>query len=122
VKLLLDTHAFVWWTEEALPAEVTDAFYGAAEIFVSVASVWEIGIKRSIGKMRFDAPIVRSVADEGFDLLAITGDHAEEAGALPRLHGDPFDRLLIAQARVEGLTIVSRDRAFDLYDVAVQRC
>lgn len=89
---------------------------------VSAATVWEISIKAALGKIRVDGPIMKHVENSGFEPLAISYRHAEQAGCLPLHHHDPFDRMLVAQARAEGLTLVSRDPAFDLYDVKVLRC
>jgi PIN domain nuclease of toxin-antitoxin system len=121
VKLLLDTHVFVWMTFD--PGRVRDSIrtaLAAAEntVFVSAASVWEIAIKRGLGRLsfpleQFDAILARI----GFDPLPITPAHGIEAGGLPRHHADPFDRMLVAQARAEGLTLVSEDAAIAGYDV-----
>ena len=87
------------------------------DIFVSVASVWEIAIKRATGKLTFAAPIVGTVEAIGFELLPITASHAEHAGGLPLHHRDPFDRLLIAQAMLEGLVLATADPAMRPYGV-----
>ncbi len=93
-----------------------------ALVIVSAASVWEIGIKRALGKIRFDGSFALAVRQNGFESLSINAEHAERAGELPRHHRDPFDRMLIAQAQVEKLTIVTRDKQFAAYDVAVLPC
>lgn len=85
----------------------------------SAATIWEIEIKRALGKLSAPDDVLSQVAAGGFDLLSITGEHAVAAGRLPRHHDDPFDRLLIAQAIAEGLTTVSRDRRFAHYGVRV---
>jgi PIN domain nuclease of toxin-antitoxin system len=121
VRLLLDTQIFLWWDRQLrrVPAEVRSAIEdGANEVFFSVASVWEIAIKRATGKLEFAAPIVEAVGRLGFELLPITATHAEHAGGLPRHHGDPFDRLIVAQAYLEGLVLATRDRAMGAYGVA----
>lgn len=87
------------------------------EVFVSVASVWEIAIKRAAGKLQFAAPIAETVDRLGFELLPISAAHAEHAGGLPRHHGDPFDRLLVAQAMLEGLVLGTQDAAMRRYGV-----
>jgi PIN domain nuclease of toxin-antitoxin system len=121
VRLLIDTHVLVWCDQRPqaiaphLLATLRDA---ATEVFVSVASVWEIAIKRATGKLRFAASIIKTVDDLGFALLPITGIHAEHAGGLPRYHNDPFDRLLIAQAILERLVLGTEDRAMRPYGVA----
>jgi PIN domain nuclease of toxin-antitoxin system len=87
-------------------------------VFVSAASACEISIKRSLGKLAAPDDLMRQLERHRFQPLAITFTHALAAGALPRLHEDPFDRMLIAQARLEGLTIVTRDPRFKRYAVA----
>ncbi len=111
----------LWWLADdpIEPAAVEVISDRANRVAVSVASVWEIAIKRSLGKLRFDGSVGELVRAEGFELVAITDVHAEQAGALPPHHRDPFDRMIIAQARSGRFTVVSRDPAFSLYDVAV---
>jgi PIN domain nuclease of toxin-antitoxin system len=87
------------------------------EIFVSIASVWEIAITRASGKLEFAAPIAETVAKLDFELLPISAAHAEHAGGLPRHHGDPFDRLLVAQAMLEGLVLGTQEAALGRYGV-----
>ena len=88
-------------------------------MFVSVASAWEAEIKRNLGKLETPDDLAEQLERNRFVPLEITLDHALSAGALPRHHGDPFDRMLIAQAQLESLTIVTRDRRFAPYDVAL---
>jgi PIN domain nuclease of toxin-antitoxin system len=122
VKILIDTHIFLWWDQElhklfpTLRAGIADE---ANQIFVSVASIWEIAIKRAIGKLRFDRPIVAAVLALGFEILPVAGAHAEHAGSLPLHHNDPFDRLIIAQAQLEGMVLGTQDRLMRPYGVAV---
>ena len=123
MKVLLDTHAFVWWmgASEKLPPSVI-ALVGNREnqILISAAVAWELAIKVSLGKIKPAVPISEvpaAVEGQGFAQLEISLDHAVRAGTLPRLHGDPFDRMLIAQALAEDIPIVSNDRAFDKYGV-----
>jgi PIN domain nuclease of toxin-antitoxin system len=125
VRLLLDTHAFLWWVfaDPKLSRRARTAIDDdvANDVVVSAASAWEIATKYRIGKL----PDARAVADdvsgavaaEGFDQLAITVRHAQRAGNLVGHHQDPFDRMLIAQAMLEDLTLVSNERAFDAYGV-----
>ena len=80
------------------------------EIVVSAATIWEIAIKRAIGKLHFDRPIVATVLALGFKILPVAGAHAEHAGSLPRHHDDPFDRLIIAQTQLEGMVLGTQDR------------
>ncbi|MBA3411601.1 MAG: type II toxin-antitoxin system VapC family toxin [Geodermatophilaceae bacterium] len=124
MSLLLDTHAFLWWLNGGpmQPAAMERISDPRVLVAVSAVSVWEIGIKRAIGKLRFDGSLASAVGQGGFDSLAISAEHAERAGDLPRHHRDPFDRMLVAQAQVENLTIVSRDEQFAAYDVSVLPC
>ncbi len=120
MKVLLDTHILLWWLAEdpALPTAARDAIAGAdTTVLVSAATAWEIAIKKAAG--RLDAPddLLDALDVNSFDTLAITAAHALDAGALPAHHTDPFDRMLIAQARAEELTLVSVDRRFADYDV-----
>jgi PIN domain nuclease of toxin-antitoxin system len=124
VQLLLDTHAFLWWLagddtlSAAARAAISDEGNG---IFVSAASAWEITTKHRIGKLPDVAAIVAdldgAVADQGFTGLPISLHHGQVAGALPGPHRDPFDRMLIAQAMLENLVIVSNEQSFDAYGV-----
>ena len=90
-----------------------------AEVLVSVASLWEIAIKNALGKLEAPEDLPRRVVELGFESLPIDVEHAWAVRQLPHHHRDPFDRLLIAQAQVEGLPIVTADPAFDAYDVKV---
>ncbi len=92
----------------------------AVRVAVSAVSVWEAAIKRALGKLDVPPDNLRAELDLArFESLAITWEHAFAAGALPRHHGDPFDRMLVAQAQLEGLTLITTDRALAVYDVAV---
>jgi PIN domain nuclease of toxin-antitoxin system len=124
MPLLLDTHAFLWWLGDSrnLPAAWRRAISEpSAQVFVSAASLWEIAVKRDLGKLRLALPASLTLETLppacGFTDLAIEGKHAAAVAGLPRHHADPFDRILIAQARVEGLTLVTADRVMDRYDV-----
>jgi PIN domain nuclease of toxin-antitoxin system len=125
MRLLLDTHAFIWWDGEPsrLSPRVAALCKDPANTLVfSVASAWEMQIKIQLGKLSLRLPlqdIVREQQADGIDILPITLAHAYELQHLPRHHGDPFDRLLIAQARVEGLTLISHDHVFSSYAVPV---
>lgn len=92
---------------------------GADAVLVSAASVWEIEIKRATGKLRVPKDVPRDVDAAGIDRLDITFEHAVAAGRLPLHHRDPFDRMLVAQARVEGLTLATADQELGQYDVPV---
>jgi PIN domain nuclease of toxin-antitoxin system len=122
VRLLLDTHVFIWWNErpEVISRRLRQAIMNPRnEIVVSAASVWEMALKRAIGKLRFSQPIVTTIASHRFQLLPISGEHAEAAAELPRHHTDPFDRLLVAQADLEGLVLGTHDRKLQPYGVAL---
>jgi PIN domain nuclease of toxin-antitoxin system len=124
VNLLLDTHALLWWLADVELTTPARAAIADPEnlVVVSAASVWEASIKRALGKLDAPGGLADVVVTSGFEPLAITHAHADAAGELPPHHRDPFDRMLVAQARTEGLTIVTRDRAFDDYDVARMAC
>jgi PIN domain nuclease of toxin-antitoxin system len=124
VSLLLDTHALLWWLAgEHLDTTVTERISDPTElVVVSAASIWEASVKEALGKLTVPEPLPVVVAEDGFETLPITLDHAQRAGELPPHHRDPFDRMLIAQAQIEGLTIVTRDHAFEAYDVHVLPC
>jgi PIN domain nuclease of toxin-antitoxin system len=120
VTLLLDTRILLWWLSDdpLLPTAARQAIASPDnEVLVSAATAWEIAIKRAAG--RLDAPddLLEVVEANDFETLPITAAHAIAAGALPLHHSDPFDRMLIAQARADGLTLVSVDKAFALYHV-----
>ncbi len=121
MRLLLDTHAFLWWvTDDArLSREAREAIGRSdAMVHVSVASIWEIAIKEQLRRIDLQgADVITEVNDNGFLPLPITLEHARTAGALPTHHGDPFDRMRVAQTRLEGLTLVSRDSALARYQV-----
>ncbi len=120
MRLLLDTHVALWWLAGAAlaPAAAEAIADPANQVLVSAASVWEVEIKSALGKLRMDADFVATLRAEQVDPLAIAWAHAVEAGRLPAHHRDPFDRMLVAQARVEGLTLVTRDQRLTAYDVA----
>jgi PIN domain nuclease of toxin-antitoxin system len=122
MNLLLDTHVWLWWLSD--PERLGQATRTAIStrenlVAVSAASIWEVAIKRTRGKLDFDGDPVAAVAEGGFEPLGIALGHAAAAGALPPHHRDPFDRMLIAQAQIEGLTVVTRDPVFTAYDVPV---
>jgi PIN domain nuclease of toxin-antitoxin system len=122
VRFLLDTHAFLWWMEgsralgPAARAAIADP---ANEVVFSIASSWELTIKSALGKLRFPADLETTLRDEGFGVLPVTFAHLRELAALPPLHKDPFDRMLIAQSRSDGLAIVTADPAFAPYGPAI---
>ncbi|HVV48798.1 MAG TPA: type II toxin-antitoxin system VapC family toxin [Polyangia bacterium] len=120
MRLLLDTHVLIWSLGDPgqLPAATASAIRsGDNEVLVSIVSPWEIAIKKSVGKLRAPGDLEAQLSEKGFDLLPITLRHTGALEVLPFHHRDPFDRTLIAQARTEGLTVVTHDSAFDSYDV-----
>jgi PIN domain nuclease of toxin-antitoxin system len=116
---------FLWVCGDSrkLSRPVRDAIEDAAtDIFVSAASAWEISIKAALGRLKFPLDQFRAMLiEKEFAELGITIEHALEAGNLPPHHADPFDRMLVAQARTEGLTLVSADDKLSAYDVALLR-
>ena len=122
MRLLVDTHVLIWAVLEdaALPVKFRAALTDpGAEVHVSAVSVWEVAIKRALGKLAVPADLFDQAAAAGCLALPVTWAHARAVEALPPHHADPFDRMLIAQARVEGLTLLTADRAFAAYDVAL---
>jgi len=119
--LVLDTEAFIWWDENdpRLGGNARAAIENASVVYVSAASVWEIAIKASIGKLATRRRATLAVEQAGFDELPITFDHADAVRSLPHHHRDPFDRLIIAAARVEGCAVLTSDGQFARYDVEV---
>jgi PIN domain nuclease of toxin-antitoxin system len=121
VRLLLDTHVLLWALEtpDSLKAEARGAIeHPRNPVLVSTASTWEMGIKIALGKLRVPNDLVAQLREKRFTALPVTVEHGLQVGELPLLHKDPFDRLLVAQAQLEGLTIVTRDPRIAQYDVA----
>lgn len=118
-QLLLDTHAFIWWRENhpRLSADARRRIASASIVFVSVASAWEAAIKVALGKLKLPQSFEAGVIASRFDKLPITFRHAEVVATLPHHHSDPFDRMLVAQALSERLTLVSHDRRLAPYAV-----
>ncbi|MDE2991437.1 MAG: type II toxin-antitoxin system VapC family toxin [Chloroflexota bacterium] len=119
-RLLLDTQVLLWWRTDdpTLNRAVHEAIADPAnDIFVSAVCIWEIAIKRALGRLRAPDHLAATVEAEGLNELPVTFVHAEQAGSLPKLHGDPFDRMLVAQAQVEGLTLVTADTNILRYPV-----
>ncbi|MEQ1898056.1 MAG: type II toxin-antitoxin system VapC family toxin [Vicinamibacterales bacterium] len=121
MKLLLDTHVLLWWIADGrqLKAQARSAIAEADLVWASAVSGWEMAIKSQRGKLQLDDAVDTLIADAGFDELSATLAHAERFRNMPSHHTDPFDRFLIAQAQVEGATIVTHDRQFGRYDVPV---
>lgn len=121
-RYLIDTHIFVWAMEESklLPENIKDKIIDSNnEIFVSVASIWEIVIKRNLKKIKIAFDIETSIGKAGIHVLAIETSHALATEKLPPHHKDPFDRLLVAQAIAEKLTIITQDEKIKKYDVRI---
>lgn len=121
MRLLLDTHVFLWWNEDdpRLKQEVKDTIVRAEGNVVSAASAWEVAIKSALGKLQLQIPFEEAVEINAFQKLPVDFRHAAATTALPTYHGDPFDRLLIAQALTEGLTLVTHDRVFARYGISI---
>jgi PIN domain nuclease of toxin-antitoxin system len=121
LRLLLDTHALLWWlADEGLSDQARDAVADPANlVMVSAVSAWEISIKKALGKLTAPEDLERQVDEGGFVPLSISIAHGIAAGKLPRHHDDPFDRMLIAQAFAEELTVVTHDKRFADYEVAI---
>lgn len=124
MRVLIDTHVFLWWVEgdRQLPAAAKRAIADQKnECFVSLASAWELAIKAGLGKLKLAVPVQRYVIDHvaanAFSLLEIRISHVGLVETLPKHHSDPFDRLLIAQALLEDLTVITADPFFRKYDV-----
>lgn len=124
MKFLLDSHALLWWDQQ--PEQLSDSVRAVLRdrnntVLVSVASLWELQIKQQLGKLDTGIPLQELVRSQqetnGILVLAITFSHVVDLDNLPLHHRDPFDRMLIAQARVEGATLVSKDAIFGQYDV-----
>jgi PIN domain nuclease of toxin-antitoxin system len=123
MSLLLDTHVVLWWLTDdpTLPDEVKARLDQQPDVYLSSATVWEVAIKQSIGKIIEPTNLPEIIRDAGFRHLPITADHAVVAGRLPLIHRDPFDRMLIAQAQCEGLTLITRDPQIHKYEVDLLR-
>ncbi len=125
MKLVLDTHIFLWWDSQPdlLTRDVIKAIgSGENEVFLSVASVWEMVIKFQVGKIAFRRPLRELVfgqVENGIQILDVTLEHVFQVQKLPAIHKDPFDRLIIAQAIAEGARVVTCDRIFESYPVEI---
>jgi PIN domain nuclease of toxin-antitoxin system len=122
VRLLVDTHFLVWWAAgRRIPKQAASIIQDPAnEIYASAASVWEIAIKVGLGRLDVDpAELARALDDGGFKPLPVTAHHAIAVAALPAFHRDPFDRLLVAQSKVEHLSLLTQDKVLAEYGAMV---
>lgn len=121
MSLLLDTHVVLWAItgDPALDADFLDRLRHDPDIYLSPVSLWEITIKQSAGKLAGPPDLAERVRDMGFRELPVTHTHAITSGRLPPHHRDPFDRMLVAQAIIESLTLASRDASIALYDADI---
>jgi PIN domain nuclease of toxin-antitoxin system len=121
-RILLDTHLLLWAVAEPrkmLPA--VRSRIDAAEVFVSAASIWEVSIKAALGKLAADpAELLAEIEPAGFNLLPVTGEHAAAVARLPAIHADPFDRMLVAQAKTEPLLLLTNDSLLAGYGDCVE--
>ena len=118
--LLLDAHVLLWWLfdDANLRASARRAIADpATDVLISAATIWEIAIKRELGRLRAPSDLVAAISASEFDILPVTGIDAEAAAALPRHLADPFDRMLIAQAERVDAVIITRDRVFAAYEM-----
>lgn len=122
MNLLLDTHVLLWWLSDD-PTLSEDARTAVADgknlVFVNAVSVWEIRIKQALNKLSIPADFQSVLANQPFDFLDITHDHAHAIKDLPPYHSDPFDRMLVAQAGLEGFTLVTRDVHLQQYRIPI---
>jgi PIN domain nuclease of toxin-antitoxin system len=121
VRILLDTHVLLWWlNDDPTLGDRGRELISTAEnlIFFSAASIWEIRVKQGTGKLDLPEDFAEVLAGQPFESLAVTVEHAHTLQDLPLLHRDPFDRLLVAQARTDRLTLLTHDRTIAQYDVS----
>lgn len=121
MSLLLDSHVLLWWLADAplSPAVRQRLSAPATRVVVSAAAIWELELKRFLGKLEAPPDLIGAVANAGFETLPIAAIHAVTAARLPPLHADPFDRMLIGQAQIEGLVLVTRDEMIGRYGIPI---
>jgi PIN domain nuclease of toxin-antitoxin system len=122
MRILLDSHALLWWAgdpERLAPSARAAIEDPENEIHVSAASLWEIGLKAAKGKLRLPVDFEEILGRNGINSLALTARHAMESVGLPPIHGDPFDRVLVAQCRVEDMILASRDAILASYGIRI---
>jgi PIN domain nuclease of toxin-antitoxin system len=119
VSLLLDTNVLLWWLSEPerLSDDARTAIANEPVIYVSSVTAWEVAIKRAAGKLKANVDLVAEIAQEGFQHLPITLQHGMVAGSLAQHHRDPFDRMLVAQAQLDELVLVTADPDIGRYDI-----
>lgn len=120
--MLIDTHVLLWLAAgdmRRISKKARDTLLAETEVVVSAASIWEISIKRKLGKLESPDNLLPIIEQAGLTRLPITLEHADLAGRLDDHHSDPFDRMLVAQSRIEQLPIVTRDKSFKRYDAEV---
>jgi PIN domain nuclease of toxin-antitoxin system len=121
VKYLLDTHVLLWWLDNQSPLKpavrqcIDDPHH---DIRISAASIWEIGIKKAIGQLTAPEDLLEILDKNRMTVIPVTAEHGYAVRSLPRLHGDPFDRMLVMQAILEGLTIMTHDKHMAAYSVS----
>ena len=123
LRLLLDTHTWIWWQTDdgRLGKNARRLILESDDASVSAASVWEMSIKAGMGRLKVprNLSVSEHITASGFEVLSVSGEHADAVRHLPLLHRDPFDRMLVAQALVDGLTILTADTAVAAYPVPV---
>ena len=123
MRILLDTHVLLWWLEDSpfLSAQARELVADPENaVFVSAVSLWEVWLKQSLGKLRLPVDFDERLAAESFESLPLLASHPRQVGLLPWHHRDPFDRMLVAQAQVEKLVLLTADEALTAYGCAVQ--
>ena len=121
MRLLVDSHVALWWLEgsDSLGSRCRQLIEHADEVYFSAVTPWELGIKRALGKLTMPDGLVGALQSGGLVPLAISAEHAEHAPSLPAHHQDPFDRMLVAQAQLEALALVTADQALGSYDIEI---
>lgn len=119
MRILVDSHVALWWLDAhpSLGPKCRSLIEQADMVFFSAVTPWELGIKKALGELSYPAGLTDTLEAEGFEALSISAGHAEHAATLPPHHRDPFDRMLVAQAQLESLALVTADRDLLPYDV-----
>jgi PIN domain nuclease of toxin-antitoxin system len=122
MRILLDSHTLLWWMDDPTrlkPAARTAISDPSNLVFASAASIWELGLKVSKGKLRLPLTFHRLLQENGIASLPFAAEHAIASTMLPQMHGDPFDRALVAQCRLESMTLATRDTILGDYGIAI---